>query len=72
MNTIDREVGHLEARMDSVETEIRALRHDVRDIRDAIVSVKGGWRMLVLTVSIATAFGAFAGKFLPVMLGKVP
>jgi chromosome condensin MukBEF ATPase and DNA-binding subunit MukB len=70
MNNIDREVGHLEARMDSVETEIRALRHDVRDIRDAIVSVKGGWRLFVLTVSAATAFGALAGKYVPILLGK--
>jgi chromosome condensin MukBEF ATPase and DNA-binding subunit MukB len=72
MNNIDREVGNLEARMETVESEIRALRQDVRDIRDAVVSVKGGWRLLMLTMSIGTAFGAFAGKYLPFLLEPRP
>jgi chromosome condensin MukBEF ATPase and DNA-binding subunit MukB len=72
MNNIDREVGNLEARMETVESEIRALRQDVRDIRDAVLSVKGGWRLLMLTMSMATAFGAFAGRYLPALLDHKP
>ncbi len=69
MNTIEREVGNLEARMATVENEIRALRQDVREIRDALVGVKGGWSMLMLAITLATACGAFAGKYLPLLVG---
>ncbi len=72
MNTIEREVGNLEARMETVENEIRALRQDVREIRDALVGVKGGWSMLMLAIAMATTFGAFAGKYLPLLIGSKP
>jgi chromosome condensin MukBEF ATPase and DNA-binding subunit MukB len=72
MNTIEREVGNLEARMETVEHEIRALRQDVREIRDALVGVKGGWRLVMLTITLATTFGAFVGQYLPMLIGGRP
>ena len=38
MTSIERELGNLQARMELVETELRALRDDTREIRDALVS----------------------------------
>ena len=46
MTNIERDVGALEARMETVEHEIHAMRRDVREIRDALVTARGGWRTL--------------------------
>ncbi len=46
MTSNERELGNLEARMQNVESELHGIRQDVREIRDALVGVKGGWRTL--------------------------
>jgi chromosome condensin MukBEF ATPase and DNA-binding subunit MukB len=63
--SIDRDVGALEARMEMVETEIHAIRQDVRDIRDALVTARGGWRMLTLVIGVSVSAGTLIGKLLP-------
>jgi chromosome condensin MukBEF ATPase and DNA-binding subunit MukB len=68
MTSIERELGNLEARMQTVETELQAMRIDVREIRDALVSVKGGWRTLTIVIGLATTAGALLGKYLPMIL----
>ena len=67
MTSIEREIGNLDARMQAVETELQAMRQDVREIRDALVGVKGGWHSLVIIVGLATTAGAVLGKFLPLL-----
>ena len=64
MMEIEREVGKLEARMETVETELQALRADVREIRDALVGVKGSWLFLTGVVALATSLGAAISKYL--------
>jgi chromosome condensin MukBEF ATPase and DNA-binding subunit MukB len=64
MTSIERELGNLEARMQTVESELGAIRSDVRDIRDALVTAKGGWRTLLLVISLATSVGALAGHYI--------
>ncbi len=59
MNDVEREVGRLEARMETVETELQGIRADVREIRDALVSARGGWLLLTAALSLAIAAGAF-------------
>jgi chromosome condensin MukBEF ATPase and DNA-binding subunit MukB len=72
MNSIEREVGSLEARMQTVETELHAIRSDVREIRDALVTARGGWRTLILLLSLASAIGAALGRYLPIiMAGRI-
>jgi hypothetical protein len=61
-------VGRLEARMETVETELQGIRADVREIRDALVSVKGGWLVLTAALSMAAAAGAFAREYLSVLV----
>ena len=64
MTGMEREVGKLEARMETVETELQAIRADVREIRDALVGAKSGWLVLSVTVTLATSAGAFLSRFL--------
>lgn len=63
--SIDRDVGALEARMEMVESEIHAIRKDVREIRDALVTARGGWRMLTVVIGISVSIGTVIGKLLP-------
>lgn len=68
MTSIERDVGALEARMQTVEQEIHAIRSDVRDIRDALVTARGGWRTLTVVIGISLSVGAALSKLLPAAL----
>jgi|GEM_PF-1336257 len=68
--SIDRDVGALEARMEMMEHEVRAIRSDVREIRDALVTAKGGWKMLTLVIGLSVSFGASIGNVLP-LIGRI-
>jgi chromosome condensin MukBEF ATPase and DNA-binding subunit MukB len=72
MSSIEREIGNLEARMQTVESELHALRSDVREIRDALVGVKGGWRTLTLMIGLASTAGAVVGHYMPTLFGLKP
>ena len=48
----------LQARIETVEIEIHALRDDMRDMRDALLALKNGWRAVLVIVSLATSLGA--------------
>ncbi len=69
MTNIEREIGNLEARMQAVEADVQAMRIDVREIRDTVVSVKGGWRVLMIVIGLAATMGAALGKYVPLVLG---
>lgn len=69
MTNIEREIGNLEARMQAVEFELHAMRVDVREIRDALVGVKGGWRTLMIVIGLAASIGAALGKYVPLVMG---
>ena len=58
MTSIERELGNLQARMEAVEHELQAVRSDLRDIRDAVTSARGGWRLLMVTIGLAATLGA--------------
>ena len=69
MTSIERELGNLQARIETVESEIRALRGDTREIRDALLSLKNGWRTLLVIVSLATSLGASFDHLVPLIAG---
>jgi chromosome condensin MukBEF ATPase and DNA-binding subunit MukB len=71
MNDVEREVGRLEARMETVETELQGIRADVREIRDALVSARGGWVLLMAGLSLAVAAGAFLQAHFPSLMQAV-
>jgi chromosome condensin MukBEF ATPase and DNA-binding subunit MukB len=68
MTDVEREVGRLEARMETVETELQGIRADVREIRDALVSARGGWLLLTAGLSLAVAAGAFLQAHFPALM----
>jgi len=68
MTNIERDVGALEARMQTVEHEIHAMRQDVREIRDALVTARGGWKTLTLVIGFSVSFGALLSRLFPVLL----
>lgn len=61
--SFDREIGELRARMAAVEAEVHDMRRDVREIRDALLGLRGGWRALSLLVALSASLGAAASKF---------
>jgi hypothetical protein len=60
MEDIERNIGSLEARMQNVESELHAIRADVREIRDALVGMRYGWLFLTGALTLASALGALA------------
>lgn len=68
MTTIERDVGALEARMQMMEQEIQAMRQDVREIRDALVTARGGWKTLTLVIGVSLSFGAMLSQAVPFLL----
>ena len=67
-HSLDREIGELRARMAAVETDLHDMRRDVREIRDALVGLRGGWRVLSLVVAVSASLGAMASKALPLLI----
>ena len=72
MTSIERELGNLQARMETVEAELHGLRDDMRELRDIVVSASGGWRLLVLTMSSAPSCGAVQAHYLTLRSGFKP
>ncbi len=66
--TVEREIGALQARMETVEIELQGLRGDVREIRDALVTARGSWKAICLVVGLSISLGAAAGKLFPFFL----
>lgn len=66
---MEREFGALQARMDTVEQELHALRCDVREIRDALVKVRGGYAMLSIIIGLSVSAGAAVGRLMQVIGG---
>jgi len=58
----ERELGRLETKMTSLESDLKQLQIDVREIRDTVVGYKGGWRMLSLLIAVSAAVGALISK----------
>lgn len=72
MTSIERELGNLQARMETVEAQLHGLRDDMRELRDAFISARSGWRVLMLTIGLATSSGAILDHYLPFLAGIKP
>ena len=59
---LNREVGELRVRLSAVEDEMRILRSDLREIRDALVSIRGGWKILASVIAASAALGSLLGS----------
>ncbi|HHI82582.1 MAG TPA: hypothetical protein ENJ99_05460 [Rhizobiales bacterium] len=61
-DSLDRDLGRLEAKMANLEMDLQLLQRDVREIRDALVGYKGGWRLLTVIIAASASLGAIAAK----------
>ena len=59
---LNREVGELRVRVSAVEDEMRILRSDIREIRDALVAIRGGWKILTSVIAASAALGGLLGS----------
>lgn len=60
----ERELGGVQEKLKKLEKEMADMHNDVREIRDVVVSVKGGWKTIAVIASLSAAVGAAMIKFL--------
>ena len=58
----ERELGGVQARLEALEEGQDVIKRDVREIRDVVVSVKGGWKTIAVIASLSAAIGALIVK----------
>ena len=63
-SSIDKDIGRLEGRMVSVETDISSMKTDIRCILKTLNEARGGWKTLLLVEGVAGTMGAVASKLL--------
>jgi len=68
MSVDEREFGKLEARLDTLEREMREIRSDMKYVRDAISQAKGGWKSVAWLIAVSGIFGALSGWLLQVFM----
>ena len=56
----------------SVELQLSEKGYSRREIRDALVTVRGGWKALALIVAISASLGAGISKLAPILLWPRP
>ena len=61
----ERELGALDARMTAMEKDMKGMRCDVREIRDALLTVRGGKKALLFIVGVSATVGGLAASMLP-------
>lgn len=61
----ERELGELSARVTAIERDMKCMRSDVREIRDALLTLRGGKRVLIVVIGAAASLGAGLATWLP-------
>ena len=58
----ERELGGVQEKLKKLEQEMAEMHEDVREIRDVVVSVKGGWKTIAVIASLSAGVGALITK----------
>jgi type IV secretory pathway VirJ component len=58
MDETSQAIGQLQAKVETLETEVRQLRDEVARLVAVLNAGKGGWRTLIMVGTAATALGA--------------
>jgi hypothetical protein len=61
----ERELGGVQEKLKKLESEVADMHKDIREIRDVVVSVKGGWKTLSIIAALSAAVGGLIAKFIP-------
>lgn len=70
-NNLESRVAVLEDQMLHLRSSQAAMADDVREIRDAVLGAKGGWKTLLLIGGAGATAGAFLMKLLALGI-KIP
>lgn len=65
MNSNDREMGELSARVAHLESTLGELKDDMRAVRETLSEAKGGWKTLMLVAGMSATVGGFIVKIFP-------
>lgn len=65
---IARELGALDAKVGQLEADLSAIKGDMREMRDALITVRGGWKILLGIVAASGTIGALSSKLLPLIV----
>lgn len=65
--SLHRDLGRLEAQVATLTAQMAAMQMQVSATHDAIVSAKGGWRVLVGVGAVAATLSAILTKLLGVL-----
>ena len=66
----ERELGELSARVTAIERDMKGMREDTREIRDALLTLRGGKRMLIVVIGAAASVGAAFATWIPAPFGR--
>jgi type IV secretory pathway TrbD component len=66
----ERELGDLSARVTAMEKNLQALTRDTREIRDALLTLRGGKRMLIVVIGAAASIGAGLATWIPALFAR--
>jgi phage shock protein A len=66
------EVGRHDQAIETLQTEVTAMRKDVSEIKTMIAQTKGGFRTLIAVGSVAAAVGAAVAKGITMLKGGGP
>jgi chromosome condensin MukBEF ATPase and DNA-binding subunit MukB len=56
-------LARLEVEMTLVKETLGDIRRDTREVRDAVLNAKGGWRTLAVIGGVSAAIGGVIAKF---------
>lgn len=62
---LERAVGRLEGRLDSLEESVGQMSKDVRHMRQVIAETRGSWKTLVALSMLSAGVGGLLAKFAP-------
>lgn len=65
--TIERDLGRLESRLVALEADVSTMAADLREIRRALHTIRGGWIALGVVVAASSGLGAIIAKLWPVI-----
>ena len=61
----ERTLGQLEARVNALESEMREIRDDVKQVLAILNQTRGSWKTLVIIGGISGSIGAVLAKLIP-------
>lgn len=62
IRSVEERLAALETRDVTYREDMAEVKKDVREIRDAVLKVRGGWWVIITVFSLGSAIGALATK----------